>query len=172
MASKCAQCGAEYSGEDTNPAGEPGTCPACLGVAAGAKRAADDDVVDLTDPEVEAAVSKKAKQAEDQALQEKEDDDEDDEDEEEEEEEEDEDEGSPIQVWILAKGDPVDPKNQDDPLPPVSVLGVYSSRVRADKAMQDFLQEGEWIQGGYGYHQGGAESRIEIYSSLVNGAAQ
>ena len=70
------------------------------------------------------------------------------------------------EVFVLAKGDW--PRSERAQLVNVKVLGTYSSRALAEAAMAAFLQRGGW-QEGYGYHQGeDAESRIEIYRSVLD----
>ena len=70
------------------------------------------------------------------------------------------------EVFVLAKGDW--PRSERQRLVNVKVLGTYSSRALAEAAMAAFLQRGGW-QEGYGYHQGeDAESRIEIYRSVLD----
>ena len=70
------------------------------------------------------------------------------------------------EVFVLAKGDW--PRSERQQLVNVKVLGTYSSRALAEAAMAAFLQRGGW-QEGYGYHQGeDAESRIDIYRSVLD----
>jgi hypothetical protein len=73
----------------------------------------------------------------------------------------------PHSVWVIAKGDLPD---QHEKLSGVSVLGTYSSKEKAEAALSQFIEEGEWEEG-YGYHQGGAESNIQIFQSTINADA-
>ena len=69
-------------------------------------------------------------------------------------------------VFVLAKGDW--PRSQSQKLVNIKVLGTYSSRALAEAAKAAFLHRGGWEEG-YGYHQGeDAESRIEIYRSVLD----
>lgn len=71
----------------------------------------------------------------------------------------------PSHVWVLTKGD--HPEDRYDKLVKVEVLGVYSTRAKAEDAKAEYLEEGGW-QEGYGYHQGtDAESNIEIHEQTL-----
>ena len=73
-------------------------------------------------------------------------------------------------VFVLAKGDW--PRSQSQRLVNIKVLGTYSSRALAEAAKAAFLHHGGWEEG-YGYHQGeDAESRIEIYRSVLDAPAR
>ena len=76
----------------------------------------------------------------------------------------------PAAIFVLVKGDwPCNPRAQ---LVSVKVLGTYSSHALADAAKAAFLQRGGWEEG-CGYHQGeDAESRIEIYRSVLDAPAR
>ena len=69
-------------------------------------------------------------------------------------------------VFVLVKGDW--PRSPSSHLVNVKVIGTYSSRALAEAAKAAFLHNGGWDEG-YGYHQGeDAESRIEIYRSVLD----
>ena len=54
-----------------------------------------------------------------------------------------------------------------DKLASCEVIGTYLSKAKAEQAMADYLEEGDW-QKGYGYHQGeDAESNIEVVQSYL-----
>lgn len=73
-------------------------------------------------------------------------------------------------VYVLAKGDW--PRSSSAKLVNVKVLGTYTSQAMADAAKAAYLQRGGW-QEGYGYHQGeDAESRIEIYRTVLDAPAR
>eukprot|EP00040_Diaphanoeca_grandis_P025428 m.140870 g.140870 ORF g.140870 m.140870 type:complete len:128 (+) comp30145_c0_seq2:36-419(+) len=67
-------------------------------------------------------------------------------------------------VWVIAKGDFPEYNSQ---LVDINVLGVYSSRARAETAKKNFLEEGNWEEG-YGYHQGEGESTIKIFQKTID----
>ena len=69
-------------------------------------------------------------------------------------------------IWVIVKGDWPDHPNAQ--LVDVDVLGTYSSEERAEAAMQEFIEEGGWMQG-YGYHQGSSsESTIKIIARTID----
>lgn len=69
-------------------------------------------------------------------------------------------------VWVLARGSY--PDHQLARIVDVEVVGSYSSEEKAQDAKQDYLDEGGWEEGGYGYHRGEDEHRIEIYETVLD----
>jgi len=73
-------------------------------------------------------------------------------------------------MYVLVKGDW--PRSSSAKLVNIKVLGTYSSQALADAAKATYLQRGGWEEG-YGYHQGNdAESRIEIYRTVLDAPAR
>ena len=73
-------------------------------------------------------------------------------------------------IYVLVKGDW--PRSASAKLVNIKVLGTYSSQALADAAKDAYLQRGGWEEG-YGYHQGyDAESRIEVYRSVLDAPAR
>ena len=73
-------------------------------------------------------------------------------------------------VYVVVKGDW--PRSPSAKLVSIKVLGTYSSQALADAAKAAYLQRGGWEEG-YGYHQGeDAESRIEVYRSVLDAPAR
>ena len=73
-------------------------------------------------------------------------------------------------VYVLVKGDW--PRSRSAKLVNTRVLGTYSSQALAEAAKAAYLQRGDWEEG-YGYHQGeDAESRIDIYRSVLDAPAR
>ena len=73
-------------------------------------------------------------------------------------------------VWVIVKGDWPDHPGQQ--LVDVDVLGTYSSKEKAEAAMEEFIEEGGWEQG-YGYHQGSSsESTIQIIAKTIDDPAE
>ena len=72
-------------------------------------------------------------------------------------------------VWVIVKGDwPDTPHSQ---LVDIDVLGTYSSKEKAETAMEDFIEDGGWEQG-YGYHRCESESNIQIIAKTIDDPAE
>jgi hypothetical protein len=72
------------------------------------------------------------------------------------------------QVWVLAKGDWPSHRAQ---LVDVDILGTYSTEEKASAAKEQYLEEGDWMEG-YGYHQGeDGESTIDIFETTIDAPA-
>lgn len=72
-------------------------------------------------------------------------------------------------VWVIVKGDWPDTPHSH--LVDVDVLGTYSSKEKAETAMDDFIEDGGWEQG-YGYHRGESESNIQIIAKTIDDPAE
>jgi len=76
----------------------------------------------------------------------------------------------PTEVWVIVKGDWPDHPNAQ--LVDVDVLGTYSSEEKAEEAMEEYIEQGGWMQG-YGYHQGSSsESTIKIIAKTIDDPAE